>query len=104
MLARTLTIALAAVVLALAGCEAKLNDDNVAKVTVGMSLSEVERLLGKGERDETGGVSISSGGVMGGSNAANSARQTYMWKEGDRQVVIEFKDMKVLAPPRKIGF
>ena len=95
-------LTLAASVLLLVACS-KVSEENYDKVTTGMTLSQVERILGKGDQDTTGGVSISSGGVMGGSSSANSRRQTYTWKDGQKQVVIEFMDDKVLNK-RKINF
>jgi hypothetical protein len=69
-----------------------------------MSLQEVQSILGEGEQDTTGGFSIGAGGAMGSSSSAGSARQTYTWKDnGNKQIVIEFKDMKVVSK-RKIGF
>jgi hypothetical protein len=94
-------LAAAALLFAL-GCD-RVNDDTYAKVKEGQTLDQVQSLLGSGEQDTTGGFTIGAGGAMGSSSSANSTRQTYVWKDGDRQIVIEFKDSKV-AGKRKIGF
>jgi hypothetical protein len=80
-----------------------VNEDTYAKVKEGQTIDQVQAFLGSGEQDTTGGYTIGAGGTMGSSNAANSTRQTYFWKDGDRQIVVEFKDGKV-ASKRKIGF
>lgn len=103
MLIRTLQAAAIAACVLIAGCGDKINDENYAKIQPGMSLSEVQKILGSGEQDTTGGVSIGSGGTVGSSNAANSSRTTFFFKDGDRQIIVEFKDLKVTSA-RKLGF
>lgn len=87
----------------LGGCEQKLTMENYDQIKEGMTLSEVESLLGEGERQDSGGTNISSGGVLGSSSSINSSVQTYLWKEEDRQIIIDFKDGK-LVTKRKTGF
>src|SRR5690242_8465515 len=98
MLIRRLVLApLFAGALFLAACNNKVNDQNFEKVKDGMTVSEVQSVLGEGEKDETGGFSIGAGGTMGSSSSAGSSRQTYVWKEDTKQIVIEFKDGKVVS-------
>ncbi len=67
-------------VIGLAGCESKVTQVNYDQVTVGMTMGEVERLLGSGTLDaQPAGVSISSAGV--GDIAAGSKEETYTWRE-----------------------
>jgi hypothetical protein len=93
----------AALACALLTACAKVNDDTYAKIQDGMSLSKVQSILGEGEKEESAGTSISATGLAGASSSAMSKRQTYSWKDGDKQIVIEFVDDKVVSK-RKIGF
>jgi hypothetical protein len=104
MLTRALkSAAILAAVLLMVACGDKVTDESFDRVATGMTLSEVQGILGKGEQDDSGGLTINSSGVMGSSNAANSSRQTFFWKNGDRQIIVEFKDLKVVSK-RKLGF
>jgi hypothetical protein len=86
---------LAAIGLTLAGCDTKITQANYDKVTVGMTLGEVQRLLGSGTLDaQPGGVNISAGGV--GDAAKGSTDQTYTWRDGPAEIVITFADGKVV--------
>ncbi|MEX2219631.1 MAG: hypothetical protein WD749_12830 [Phycisphaerales bacterium] len=96
-------IALAAAALLAAGCESSVTQENYDRVNLGMSLLEVQSVLGEGEQDTTGGFTIGAGGTMGSSSSTTSRRQGYTWKEGDRQILVEFMDGKVVTK-RKIGF
>lgn len=99
---RSLAFALAAAALLALGCD-RVNDDTYAKIKEGQTLDQVQAVLGSGEQDTTGGYTIGAGGAMGSSSSAGSSRQTYIWKDNDRQIVVEFKDGKVTGK-RKIGF
>jgi hypothetical protein len=98
-------LAVLAVVLAglvLVAC-AKVSDESYSKVKEGMSLSQVQGILGEGEKEEASGTSISAAGMAGRSSSDASRRQTYSWKDGDRQIIVEFADDKVVSK-RKLGF
>jgi hypothetical protein len=100
---RTTVAVLSLVCLFLADC-GKISDESYAKVKDGMSLSQVQSILGEGDKEESTGTSISTSGLAGSSSSALlSRRQTYSWKDGDKQVVIEFADDKLVSK-RKIGF
>ena len=94
---RSVLMILAMVVVAvlLAGCEAKITQENYDKITTGttgMSRSEVERLLGGPGASETGsGTSITGAGI-GDSRAAKM--EVFRWKDGSKHIVITFKDGK----------
>lgn len=103
MTARRFIVPLLAACLVLAGCEQALTEENFARIQKDMSLSEVETILGVGERQDSGGTSISGGGVIGSSSNAGAAVQDYLWKEDGREVVITFREGKVISV-RKSGF
>lgn len=80
---------------AIAGCNDKLTSENYAKIENGMSLSQVQKFLGKGERLEVGGMSISGAGVAGGS--AQSSQTSYNWRKGNKEIVVTFENGKVVS-------
>ena len=84
------------------GCDSGLDDETFDKISTGMTVDQVEGILGAGEREDVGGVSISGAGVAGGS-PSQSTTKTFSWKSGGKQIVVEFKDEKVVSK-RKIGF
>jgi hypothetical protein len=70
----------------LAGCGSKVSKDNYEKVKAGMTLAEVEGILGKGT--EKAGV----GGALG--NLAGSAK-VVEWKDGDKSITATFLNDKM---------
>jgi hypothetical protein len=88
--------------LPLAACEDKLTQDNYDKIKVGMQLHEVETILGgKGEMVERGGMSISAGGIGGGSG--QTTQQLYEWRKGTKAITVLCTDGKVVQPGKE-GF
>lgn len=85
-----------------AGCTDAVSEENFTQITNGMSLSQVEDILGSGEKEDRSGVSISGAGIAGGS-ANTPTTTTYSWKSGQKQIIIEFKDDKVIHA-RKLNF
>lgn len=80
--------------LLLSGCEEKITQTNFDKITNGMSLTEVERLLGSGTDDTpAAGYGVSSGGVLG-SKAAEE--KVYVWKGKGFRIIVKMKDGKVV--------
>jgi len=68
------------------GCGGKVSKDNYDKIKDGMSLADVEKLLGKGELQ---------GGAAGAvANLAGSAK-IYKWTDGDKAVTVTFVNDKV---------
>jgi|SoiMethySBSTD1v2_1073268.scaffolds.fasta_scaffold428536_2 hypothetical protein len=98
--AAALGLILAAVLMP--GCEAAVSDESYDQITVGMTFDQVKNILGEGTKEDVSGVTISSGGIAGGS-ANTPTTKTYSWKSGGKQIIIEFKDEKVLNK-RKAGF
>lgn len=89
MLRKTLLLCLlAAFVLAgPIGCGSKVSKSNYDKITDGMTMTEVENLLGKGEK-ATAGVSVGGISITG---------DVYAWKDGDKAITVVFKDGKVVG-------
>ena len=100
---RTLLTALTlAASLFLAACGGGVDDESFDKIKTGMSLKSVENILGAGELQDTGGTGISSAGLLTG-NPASGNTKTYLWKDGDRSIIVEFKADEVINK-RKLGF
>lgn len=101
MRSRTRLTLAASMLLALAGCERKVDDAHFDRVANGMTLAEVEKILGSGTKQDVGGVSISGGGIAG-SKSSNS-QSTYVWQDGNREIAITFVNDKVIQK-NKSGF
>lgn len=71
----------------LAACENKISNENYELITNGMSRSSVEDILGPGEKQETGGTSISAAGIAG-SNRSNQI--IYSWRKGQAEISVTF--------------
>lgn len=85
------------------GCEEKISDANFNAINTGMTLSEVEKILGgKGERQEISGVSISAAGV-GGSSRGSGDQFTYVWKVNNKEISVTTQGGKVISKG-KAGF
>ena len=84
------------------GCSEKVSDENYEKIQVGMGLDQVQGFMGEGEREDVSGVSISGAGIAGGSPAVSKTK-TFTWKSGNKQIVVETRDEKVVSK-RKVGF
>lgn len=102
MIRNGLFAAFAGVCLTLAGCTEAVSEENFTQITNGMTRSQVEDILGAGEKEDRSGVSISGAGIAGGS-ASTPTTTTYSWKSGQKQIIIEFKDDKVINA-RKLNF
>ncbi len=84
------------------GCSEKVSDENFEKITLGMGYDQVTGFMGEGEQEDVSGVSISGAGIAGGSPAVPKTK-TFTWKSGNKQIVVETRDEKVISK-RKIGF
>lgn len=95
-IARPLACVLLGLALALGGCEKKISTENYNKISDGMTLSDVTKILGKGEKEaKAEGASISQAGIMSNRGNANP-EDTYKWKDGAAEIVITFRDGKVV--------
>lgn len=103
-LASRLAFALcASSLLLLSACGEKINDEGFNAINTGMTLSEVEKILGaKGEKQEISGVSISAAGV-GGSSRGNGDQYTYVWKDNNKEISVTTQGGKVISKG-KAGF
>jgi hypothetical protein len=86
---------------ALAGCKSKLTMDNYTSVKNGMTLDEVENLLGPGEKQTEGQAASIASGMVGGIPGAGgkkppSTRELFLWKEDRVEVSVTFESGKVI--------
>lgn len=81
--------------LLLPGCKSKVTKANFDKVTIGMSLEEVEKILGKGAK-ETG---TNTGGAVGlalPTTPTVGGGDEYKWESNDHSITITFRQGKVV--------
>jgi hypothetical protein len=92
---RNVGVACAAAALGLlVACGGDVSQENYDKVQTGMTLDQVEQILGPGEDQSASGVEISSSGMAG--RAREDRTKTYLWKDGPKQIIVEFKEGKVI--------
>ena len=75
-------------VVALSGCGSKVTKGNFDQVKDGMTISEVQGLLGQGEKGSSAGISVPGLTLTG---------DIYQWKDGDKSITVVFKDGKVVG-------
>ncbi len=90
------------VLLVLVGCEEKVTLEHYEQIQKGMSLAQVEQILGKGRLEEAGGTSLGVGGIpeRTGDDVSN---RTYVWEEDGKIITVRIVDDKV-ASKTKRGF
>lgn len=96
MLRRVAMIPMMALVLVLGACDAAISQSTYDQIQKGMTLGEVESILGgKGEEQASAGTSIGSGGTVGSTVA--SSTKTYVWRAaGHKEISVTFDaDLKV---------
>lgn len=72
----------AGVCFVLGACGAQIDAETYDQIANGMTLGEVQNLLGSdGEKQVVTGSEISSSGLLGGTSSEDSSRQLYVWKE-----------------------
>jgi len=81
---------LLAFVIFLSSCSGKINKDNYDKISNGMSISQVELILGKGESQASSSVDL---GEYGG----NVSSEVITWQKGTNVISITFSNGKVMA-------
>jgi hypothetical protein len=99
----TAAVAMVAFVsVALPSCgEDPVNAANYDAITIGMTMVQVEGIMGKaGEKQEVSGTSISGAGMAGNSR---STQDIYVWKSGLNEISVTMKDGKVVSKS-KSGF
>jgi uncharacterized protein YpmB len=72
----------------LTSCAGKINQDNYDKISDGMSKSQVENILGKGESQATSSVDL---GEYGGTMSA----EVITWQSGTKVISVTFSNGQV---------
>lgn len=90
--------AVAALLLILSGCGMnKVSKENFDKVKEGMSLQEVEAVLGSGSKLGGDGVNVAAQfGVDVGVSAPPPSTTDYEWESGTKKITVTFRDGKVV--------
>ncbi|MDA0356794.1 MAG: DUF3862 domain-containing protein [Bacteroidetes bacterium] len=74
----------------LVSCSGKINKDNYDKISNGMSVSQVESILGEGESQASSNVDL---GEYGG----NVSSEVITWQKGSNVISITFSNGTVMA-------
>src|SRR5262249_24445563 len=85
----------------LAGCGSKITKENFGKIKEGMTIDEVEKILGSGTHQSSAGVDAVGGGqaiAVGGGKT-----QTYTWESDKKKITIYFQEGKVKGQPQQTG-
>lgn len=89
-------------IMLLTACSGGVSQESYDQITTGMSQAKVEEILGAGEEQTSGGYGVSAGGVLSG-NKQPTNEKTFLWKDGDMKIIIDFKD-GVVVNKRNSGF
>ena len=86
-----------AVCLAIPACgKSKINKANLAKIQTGMTLKEVQGVLGEGEKQGGDGSGVAAQfGVAVEPAGSSSDSETYKWEDGKKTVTVYFEKGKV---------
>jgi hypothetical protein len=96
-----LVLVAALCLLPLVGCEEKITVESFDKIQTGMTIYEVEKIMGgKGTMEERSGSNISSGGIATGSGGATE--QVYSWRKANKEITVTVKDGKVLRKGKSV--
>src|SRR5437660_935442 len=90
--------AVAALCLVVSGCGAsKVSKENFQKIKEGMSLQEVEAVLGSGTKLGGDGANVAAQfGVDVGVSAPPPSTTDYEWESGAKSITLTFRDGKVV--------
>ena len=72
--------------ISVAGCASKVTQENYDKIENGMTLAQVQAILGKGE------LQTGASGAIGG---LGGSAKMYKWVDGDKTITITFVNDKV---------
>ena len=75
----------------LMACNSTVNKENYTKINTGMTISEVEAILGEGESQASSGVDMSELGL------GTITSEVMVWQEGMSVISITFSNDKVMA-------
>jgi len=93
----------AGVMSVMSGCEEKVSEDNYSSINTGMTLPDVERIMGgKGEVQKVEGMSVSGAGMASSGSSTNN-QVIYVWKSGRKEISVTMMSNKVAAKG-KAGF
>lgn len=103
MLNRAVAVAAVAAAIFVGGCEERIGEDTFAQIQVGMTRQAVEKILGEGTEETSGGYGISAGGIATGNTGSRDTVKTYTWKSGKKVIIVDFRNDEVVNV-RKQGF
>lgn len=87
-------------VFALSGCEQRVTSDNLALVKTGMTIDQVQDILGKGSELAEPNNSVAAGMVGSipgaGQRKQQVDRRVFQWKEDRREITVTFENGKVV--------
>ncbi len=93
---RPIAMLFAAVLLAcVVACDSKVTAENYEKIETGMTMGQVQGILGKGEVQNVSGMSISGGGVA--SRSGPSSQVTWTWRDRNIDISVTFDNGKVVS-------
>ena len=78
----------------LAGCGSKVTKSNFDQIKTGMTVAEVEAILGK---------ATESTGASGAVGTLTGSAKVMTWKDGGKTITITFANDKVALPPVSSG-
>lgn len=85
------------VCLLLPACQSKVNKANYDKVKEGMSLAEVEKILGKGSQETGDGSNVAAQfGVAIPAAATAGGGDVYTWENGNNTIRLTFRGDKLV--------
>lgn len=96
-------VAIAAVCVLLSGCGRRISTANYERIAAGMTESEVEAILGKGQEQSRSEINIPGQSIdipgVGSSTVAGVSMtgKSLVWQEGGKIVGVIFKDDKVMS-------
>jgi hypothetical protein len=73
----------------LVGCAGKINKENYSKIQTGMSISEVESILGEGESNASSNVDLGDYG--------NISSDVMTWQSGTKVISVVFSNGEVMS-------
>ncbi|HTU91223.1 MAG TPA: hypothetical protein VMF69_14180 [Gemmataceae bacterium] len=85
------------VCLLLPACKSKVNKANFDKVKDGMTLEEVEKILGKGSKETGDGSNVAAQfGVALPAAPISGGGDVYTWESGDNTIRLTFRSGKLV--------
>ncbi len=87
------TLTLAAMVM-LVGCESKITQENYDKLAKGMTIAEVESILGEGIDYSIQGMDIGGAGISG---SGSSGRKTLSYEGDEFNIIIDYDQGKAIS-------